>query len=682
MNIRFNTPRTTTARVNALIRLMVVLAITCAFASQALAQTTPADTQINNTATATYSDGSQNYATSSNTVTVTVSKVAGLTITPDVTNGSSGVVVPGQTGVMFNFTVTNTGNFTDNVRFKASGASVSVASGMATVTSAFIDVNGNNTYDAGTDTDILGNAADVVSANVAQNGTLSVVVFVNVNAAAPAASVIDVRLGDADNASPWDNEPIDSSAGEVRTEFATPVNGRREARGDRSVTVENDAQLALSLTSPTGPGPVPLGTDIDYVWQVCNTGARPATSVTLTNAPVGSNTGVFICAPVPANTVLSAQAFPAGTLYSNSAVGLDPVTAATWTAAPVGTTTRIAFRAGASLPVGVGSCSANFNQKVTITATNANSPITQQGTGSAMNSLSVRINATSAIYTTLLEIYGDVLNGPQNAPGAVNNTNQDDFTNKSVNTGIAGIAPGGVTNASGVVTFTNTVENMGNADDIYTMSVQSFPAGSTVKVTVNAVQTTVVLNGAATGNPVTPLSIAFGGSADYQVEVTLPLGMTVLTGYDTVLRATSSNSNTEYNETIDRVYTGFIRLVKTATVQNNTGVGNGPADAGPDDPVPGAVIIYAVTYTNVSVAPAAGGSGNVTLNASNVVITENGNAGGNNWATFTDHVVGATDPHAGATIVGDALGSTLLTDTILSVPAADTGTFTFRRMIK
>ena len=96
-------------------------------------------------------------------------------------------------------------------------------------------------------------------------------------------------------------------ANEVRTEFATSVNGRREARGDRSATVENDAALALSLTSPTGNGPVPLGSDITYVWQLCNVGARAATAVTLANvsgAPAGNETGVFIFAPIPAGTTL------------------------------------------------------------------------------------------------------------------------------------------------------------------------------------------------------------------------------------------------------------------------------------------------------------------------------------------------------------------------------------------
>lgn len=670
----------------ALARLIVVLTVTCAFHMQATAQTTPADTPIDNTATATYNDTTGgNYTATSNKVTVTVSKVSGLTITPDVTNGTSDpTVVPGQLNARFIFAVTNTGNFTDDVRFLANGASVQIASGMATVASAFVDFNGNNTYEAGTDVDINDGSADLVS--FTQGQSRNVVVYINVNAAAPAGSIINVRLGDADDATPYDNELVDATTtNEVRTEFNTSVNGRREARGDRSATVENDAQLALSLTAPAGP--VPLGSDITYVWQLCNTGSRVASSITLANvsgAPAGGDSGVFIFAPVPANTVLTTpQAFPAGTLYSNTPVTDDPVTTAQWYAAPQGTVTRIAFKVGNSLAVGA--CSANFNQIVTITTSDATNAITNQGTASANNTVNARINATSPLRTTLLEIVGNVLNGPDGFPGAINNTDDDDFTNKSVDAGIAGVAPGGVTTAADFVDFTNTVRNSGNANDIYTLTVQSFPAGADVVVTVNGVPTTVVSGGAPTGNPIPTMSIAYNATADYDVRVTLPAGKTVLTGYDTVIRATSGNTNTEYNETIDRVYTGFIRLVKTATILNETTTGNGSDDPGADDPVPGAQIIYAITYTNVSSTPASGASGNVTLNATNVTITENGTPGPgntNNWATFTDHVVGATDPHAGTTITGDVLGSTLLTDTILSVPAGDQGTFTFKRMIK
>jgi hypothetical protein len=219
------------------------------------------------------------------------------------------------------------------------------------------------------------------------------------------------------------------------------------------------------------------------------------------------------------------------------------------------------------------------------------------------------------------------------------------------------------------VSFINTLQNSGNANDSFTLTVTSFPVGATV--IVNGV--TVVLNGAATGSPVAPLAIGVGASVNYTVDVTLPSGMTVLTGYDTVIRATSANTITSTNDTIDRVYTGFLRLVKTSIVTNSTGVG------GPTDSVPGAVITYAITYTNVS---SAGGTNNVTLTANIIVITEDGATVTNNWATFTDHVVGSAADTLGGTIVGDGAGSTLLTDTIASLSAGQSGVFSFMRLIK
>ena len=46
----------------------------------------------------------------------------------------------------------------------------------------------------------------------------------------------------------------------MRTESAASVNGKREARGDLSATVVDDALLRLSLTAP--PGPIALGSDV------------------------------------------------------------------------------------------------------------------------------------------------------------------------------------------------------------------------------------------------------------------------------------------------------------------------------------------------------------------------------------------------------------------------------------
>jgi hypothetical protein len=257
---------------------MIVLAIVCALSAQSVAQT-PGGTTISNQASATYSDGTNSYSTVSNTVTVTVSNVSGLTITPDA--GSNPTVVAGQTGVVYNFTVTNSGNFTDQVRFLASGASVR-AVGPGTITRAVIDVNNSGTINAG-DTDIFTNGADVASANIAQNGTIHVLVEATVNAGATAGQTVQILLGDAATGSPsFDNQAANTSANEVRTVSASSVNGLREARGDISATVVNDTLLQLTLTAPAGRST--SGQTSLYAWRRRNTGARDAAGVTL-NAP-------------------------------------------------------------------------------------------------------------------------------------------------------------------------------------------------------------------------------------------------------------------------------------------------------------------------------------------------------------------------------------------------------------
>src|SRR5260221_13935897 len=96
--------------------LLIALEMALALATTAGAQT-PGGTIISNQASASYSDGTNTYNTVSNTVTVTVSNVSGLALTPD--GASNPTVVAGQTAVLFNFTVTNTGNFTDKVHFVA-----------------------------------------------------------------------------------------------------------------------------------------------------------------------------------------------------------------------------------------------------------------------------------------------------------------------------------------------------------------------------------------------------------------------------------------------------------------------------------------------------------------------------------------------------------------------------------
>lgn len=672
-------------------RLIALLAIACAFLTQAQAQQTPGGTQINNQASASYSDGNgNNFSTVSNTVTVTVANVSGLTITPDA--GSVPTVVAGQQNVDFVFRVTNTGNFSDQVRFLANGQSIRVV-GPGTVQSAVI---------LGPNTDIFTNGADVLSASIAQNGFIDVRVRVNINAGAAAASTVQVLLGDAPQNgagdTTYDNVATSGapSANEVRTVSGSSVNGLREARGDVTATVESDAQLQVTLTAPAGP--VALGSNINYSMQSCNVGQRAASSMTL-----GGTNGVFIVAPIPVGTSLaSGQTFPAGTLYTTSPLSTAP-SAATWTNTAPGTlssVTRVAFNVGNSLAVGA--CSASVAMQVTITTTNATTPIYEIVDSFANNSIGSQITDQSGDAVanrgdsnanfdeplpagtptanqgiqqqTLLQQLGNVLIGPNGQPAAVGplNTTNDDYTNRSTSVGISGVAPGGVTtaadNVNGVV-FTNTVQNTGNANDTFTLTAPTVPAGFTVEISTNGgTSYTDVTSGGSVS-----LAVAYNSSAQILVRIkTTAAGKVVLTGFDTIIQAASAITPANTNRTIDRYYTGFVRLDKSYTITNSTGVGSAT------DAVPGAVITYTITYTNIA---STGGTNNSTLSANNLVITENGSVAPNNWAANTIHVVGATDS-LGSSITGDAAGSNLLTDTITTLAAGQTGTFVFKRQIK
>ncbi len=664
-----------------LARTVALLALACALYSPAFAQT-PGGTTISNQASATYSDGTSSYSTVSNTVTVTVSLVSGLTITPDA--GSNPTVVAGETLVVYNFTATNTGNFTDQLRFLASGASVRVV-GPGAATRAVIDVDGSGTINAG-DTDIRTNGADVVSANILQNGNLRVLVEVSINAGATAGQAVQVLLGDAATGGPgFDNQPANTSANEVRTESALSVNGKQEARGDITATVVEDASLRLSLTAPAGP--VALGSDITYTWQLANPGSRTVTGVTLNAA-----TQVYIIAPIPARTVLkSGQSFPAGTLYTISALTTAPLSA-TWSTtapSPLSNTTRIAFPVGASLAVGASS--AAINMIVTVnTGINASIPIDEIGDAFGQNTVLTTITDQSGdvtanngdsnanfnegyvagaghgvIQQTLLSQLGSALLGPNGFPAAVGPTdNNDDYTNKSTNP--ANIPPGGTTTASTTLVYTNTLQNTGNSNDVYTLDAPVVPAGFTVEISTNGGTSYTDVSGGGSTN----LAVAYAGSANILVRVTVPVGKLVLTAFSTTVRATSTVTPASSNSTIDRAYTGFIQLTKTFSVANGTGVG------GATDAVPGAVITYNITYTNIS---SSNGDANcVKLTASNLVINEDGLVAPNNWGTFTINSGSPSDSGSG---VVATVTATRYTDTVASVAPGASGVFTFKRSI-
>ena len=152
-----------------------------------------------------------------------------------------------------------------------------------------------------------------------------------------------------------------------------------------------------------------------------------------------------------------------------------------------------------------------------------------------------------------------------------------------------------------------------------------------------------------------------------------PPRLAVLTDFPVVIRAASGITPTATNETIDRTYTGFLQLGKSSRVLDAVGA-VAPA-------IPGNFIEYTITYKNIATANVAG---NPNLTATNVVITEDGTpapGNTNNWASFCDYVLNsALDP--GGSIGGNAVGATVLTDTIATVQPQATGTFKFTVRIR
>ncbi|NJM52372.1 MAG: hypothetical protein HC846_02635 [Blastocatellia bacterium] len=600
----------------------------------------------------------------------------------------------------------------------ANGASLrAVTSGTAAPTITAATVTDANAVV----TDIFANTS-AVNITALRGGTLSVSVTLSIAAGASPSDVITVYLGDAASGTNFDNIEVGttgnpSSANEVRTVSTAAVNGLREARGDISVTVENNALPRVNLTAPAGP--VALGTDITYSAEACNVGSRVLN-------PVSPATQLYIYAPIPVGTRLTS--LPSGAEYTTDLLTTAPL-AANWSTAtpvPLASITRIRIPVGAS--IAANTCATAVTFDVTITTTNANTPIyeivdligsntlgttvTDQSGDTVANRGDLNANFNEPIFggtatsnqgfqlPTLLLQTGGVFIGPSGAPQAIGPTDvNDDFTNKSVTTGIATVAPGGSTTAAGTVYFRNTVQNTGNANDTYTLTAPTVPTGFTVRISTDglAVSNPAKAWTTVSGGGSTTLAVAFGSSSTIDVEVVAPSGQTVLTGYNTVIRATSGIDNTQQNNTIDRLYTGFIRLDKSVVVANGTGVG------GATDAVPGAVVTYTVRYTNVSEAGTA--SGSVGLTANNLVITENGSAAdpdgagplsANNWGATTTRLVistvgqefdytgaSGTTAGTGTVVFTPAAGSAtdIYTDTIATLAPQAIGRFVFRRTI-
>jgi hypothetical protein len=315
-----------------------------------------------------------------------------------------------------------------------------------------------------------------------------------------------------------------------------------------------------------------------------------------------------------------------------------------------------------------------------------------------------------------------ILNGPSNKPDAVGPTgNNDDFTN--ISTPIPATTWSldpvtGVYTANPIdpaaVAFSGTFQTAattptGNVDLLPAAPATPLPNGTKVTISYGGTSKTYefdgtkfvdVVNGVATTTPATPLivpSVVGGSKVNYGVEVDLPAGTPQLAGYSVPVVAFVDTNNdgkldaTEpQNTTIDRVYTGYLKLTKEAQITDASGAIVEAFTAAPTKRAqPGQSIEYRITYKNISeVAPA--NSGSVTLNAQNIKVTEDGNAAPNNWAPITTHKGSSAIDSNNGVVTFDAGASNNSTPTVavykdvVAGPLAPQaiGTFSFTRIVK
>jgi hypothetical protein len=311
-----------------------------------------------------------------------------------------------------------------------------------------------------------------------------------------------------------------------------------------------------------------------------------------------------------------------------------------------------------------------------------------------------------------------ILNGTSGHADAVGPTgNNDDFTNVSVpipaSTWTLDPATGKYTPSAidpAAVPFSNTLESTaaGNVSLLPTTPAATatpLPEGTKVTITQGSTSKTFEFKGgifvdAGTNTPATPLvipNVLANTKVNYGVEVDLPKDTEQLKGYGVPITATSATGAS--NTTIDRVYTGYLKLLKEAQITDANGgiiaaFGTGDAVTGvlAQKALPGQLIQYRITYTNISdVAPV--GSNSVALSAQNIRVTEDGTASPNNWATNSTHKSGsATDTNNGAITYDAGKSNTspdvnVYTDLVAptgSAPLApqQAGSFSFTRVVK
>lgn len=310
-----------------------------AIATPALAQNTASGTTINNQASVSYSVGGSPQTSNSNTASFVVDKKVNLVVAE--VGGAATHVAIGSNDQVTTFTVTNLTNATQDFRLNPQQQTVSIpllGTDDFNVTNlrAFVDSNGNGTYDAGVDTatyiDELAPDATVtvfIVANIPNTAGIHTA-FVGLEAITAAggnggslgADLVATSLLTAD------------TAGSVDIVFADDANLLDQPRDGAhwafdAYTIDT-AAVTLTKTSRVVSDPYNLlvnpkaipGAVVEYCMTISNAGPGIATGVTLTdNLP--ANTTYVANSLTVGGLGVGGQCVLNGTIEDDNATGAD-----------------------------------------------------------------------------------------------------------------------------------------------------------------------------------------------------------------------------------------------------------------------------------------------------------------------------------------------------------------------
>ena len=261
------------------------------FSTSVLAVGTDAGTPIDNFATIGYNVGGvPQTAVPSNTTSFVVDQVVDLTVAE--ADGGDTVVGAGQLDAVARFTVTNTGNATQDFALTIADLTGGTVFGNtdnidADALTIFVDSNGNDVYDAGTDT------ATFIDALV-NDGTVSVFILGDIPAGAAGGDAANIELtatahqtGTVGVLDPPEAETgINDDPGTVQIVFSNNTGSDQDSYrvGLATLGVVKASEVLSDPTGGTAPAALAIpGAIVEYEVVVTNTGVLDATNLVITD---------------------------------------------------------------------------------------------------------------------------------------------------------------------------------------------------------------------------------------------------------------------------------------------------------------------------------------------------------------------------------------------------------------